>query len=163
MVEQMYFSDNSGRGQATPLKVIVGDYEISMAGDNSCADAKELTRLDIRVYKGTKIIEDICGIEFDTLVEVVGKYRALVKMEEFKRGLECEENNPCVRNSSTTIICRVHAQFVTVNCAYDRCRQRIFMEERECVICDTEVLTSEVGTFICSYCKAKLESKKEKK
>ncbi len=63
MTEEMYFRDNSSRGQSTPLKIEIGNYEISMAGDNSCSESNILFRLELCRYL------DFLARDFKTVFE----------------------------------------------------------------------------------------------
>lgn len=78
----MYYAKTGGRN-ASPLKIIIGDYEISMAGDDSCGALPVYSRLDIRVYRTDldDCIEEMYSPEFSDLVNIVNKYRELSERE----------------------------------------------------------------------------------
>lgn len=85
--ERMYFNNPQGESgqsvRATPLKIIVGEYEISLAGDNSDGAMKnKCGRLSLIVYRNDEMVsEEMYPNDFNDLVAVVEKYRAIVAKE----------------------------------------------------------------------------------
>lgn len=82
----MYFVKHSMKSasnvNATPLKIMIGQYEISLAGDNNFGSSgSKLDRMDIAVFLNGEIIETIYSPEFDDLVEIVQKYRKINEEE----------------------------------------------------------------------------------
>lgn len=83
---KMYF-ESFTQVKATPLKVVVGEYEISLAGDDNLRHlhSKEsekgkthiLSRLSIAVFRNNEVVEEFNWVEFDDFVNVVAKYKKL--------------------------------------------------------------------------------------
>jgi hypothetical protein len=46
----VYFKKRANENQASPLKIVIGDYEISISGDDSIGALPELSRTDLIVF-----------------------------------------------------------------------------------------------------------------
>lgn len=74
------FSDD---GKATPLKIKIGEYEISLAGDDSLGGFDAYVRTHLAVFNNeSETIESIDYPSFDDLTRIVEKYRRIRKHEK---------------------------------------------------------------------------------
>jgi len=46
----IYFKKRENENQASPMKIVIGDYEISISGDDSAGALPELSRTDLIVF-----------------------------------------------------------------------------------------------------------------
>lgn len=83
------FAKNGSTNTATPLKIKIDGYEISVAGDDSCGVLDDFSRTDLRIYKDNEAVFEKTGVTLQDIVDAVqwikDQSNVILTIEDAKR------------------------------------------------------------------------------
>ena len=91
--DKIYFRKNAGNtSYATPMVIIIGDYEISIAADDSAGAFEQFERTSLCVFKEDKMLLNKRFVTIETILEAIDTVNKLQYEDSTKIAVDEREN-----------------------------------------------------------------------